>query len=430
MRTFAVRTLGCKVNQYETQRLVEQLEALGWRRLVNGDAADLCIVNTCTVTEEADAKSRQALRRFRREHPNAVIVAAGCYPERDRAGLERMAEIDHVLDNAQKEHLVESLGLVPDDGTDLPSGISRFAGHARAFVKVQDGCDQFCSYCIVPYVRGRSRSRPMAAILDEARGLAQNGYVEIVLTGVHLGDYADGGNGLVELVRALDGIEGLLRVRLSSIDPKDVTADLVETIASSRAACPHLHVSLQSGSSAVLEQMNRGHTREDYLRTVERASTAIPDLAVSTDLMVGFPGETEEEFADSLAMIEAVGFSKVHVFPFSPRAGTAAARRTDFVEHKVVKQRLARVAAVSEAVAKRRRERFVGRTLEVLVEGRTKDGRFLHGFTPNYLKTFIEPDDLELARRSLSEGGPGGLLTVHIISCDATRLYGCVEATP
>jgi threonylcarbamoyladenosine tRNA methylthiotransferase MtaB len=423
MPGFVVKTIGCKVNQYETQRLVEQLEALGWQRCANGNGADLCIVNTCTVTEEADAKSRQALRRFRREHPGALVVAAGCYGERDRAGLDAMPEVDRVLDNAQKERLAESLGLLPDEGAALPSGITRFAGHARAFVKVQDGCDQFCSYCIVPYVRGRSRSRPVPAVVDEVRGLVENGYREIVLTGVHLGGYADGAHRLAGLVGALDGIEGLLRVRVSSIDPLDVTRDLVETIASSRAACPHLHVALQSGSTSVLERMNRGYTREEYLRIVERAAAAIPDLAVSTDLMVGFPGERDEEFVDSLDVIERVGFSKVHVFPFSPRAGTAAARRSDFVAHDVVKARLARVAEAAEAAARRCRERFVGRSMEILVEGRTKDGRYVHGFTRNYLKTLIEP-----ARGEARGCRPGTLCTVQVGSCDATRLYGRMEA--
>jgi len=420
VRTFTTRTLGCKVNQYETQRLVEQLEALGWRECANGSEADLCIVNTCTVTEEADAKSRQALRQFRRRHPGAVIVATGCYSERDRATLEAMEEVDHVVDNTGKERLVEVLGLVPDAGACVPSGITRFAGHARAFIKVQDGCDRFCSYCIIPYVRGRSRSRPMATVLEEARRLAANGYPELVLTGIHLGDYADAGRGLADLVRALDEIEGLLRVRLSSIDPNEVTASLVETIASSRTACPHLHVSLQSGSNTVLERMHRDYTREEYLNIVGRALAAIPDLSLSTDLMVGFPGETEQECADSIELVERAGFSKVHLFPFSPRAGTAAAARDDFIEHDVVKARLARVAQVAMATARRHRERFVGRCMEVLVEGRTKDGRFLHGFTRNYLKTFIEN----------SEAVPGTLLTVRITSCDATRLFGAAEVAP
>ncbi|GAH72516.1 unnamed protein product, partial [marine sediment metagenome] len=228
------------------------------------------------MTEEADAKSRRALRRFRREHPGALVVAAGCYCERDRAGLEAMAGVDRVLDNAQKERFAESLGLLPDEGAALPSGISRFAGRTRAFVKVQDGCDRFCSYCIVPYVRGRSCSRATAAVLDEVRGLVANGYREIVLTGVHLGGYADGESRLPKLVGALDEIAGLLRVRVSSIDPLDVTRDLVETIASSRTVCPHLHVSLQSGSSAVLARMNRGYTRDEYLGMVEHAAAAIP----------------------------------------------------------------------------------------------------------------------------------------------------------
>ena len=420
MPAFAVRTIGCKVNQYETQRLVEQLEALGWRRCVNGGTADLCIVNTCTVTEVADAKSRQALRRFRREHPDAIVVAAGCYSERDRAGLEAMPELDRVLGNAQKERLPEALGLVGECDARMPSGISRFAGHARAFIKVQDGCDQFCSYCIVPYVRGRSRSRPMREIVAEARRLVENGYRELVLTGVHLGDYADGDQTLADLVCSLDAVKGLLRLRVSSIDPNDVTTELLDAIASGRAACLHLHVSLQSGSNTVLERMNRGTTREAYLDMVEQASARIPELVMSTDLVVGFPGETDEEFADSLDLIEAVGFSKVHVFPFSPRPGTAAAERTDVVAHAVVKERLARVGEVAEAAARRCRARFVGQRVEILVEGETKDGRFVHGFTPSYLKTLIEKDGV-LA---------GGLQPVRVTSYDATCLYGSAEPTP
>lgn len=420
MPAFVVRAIGCKVNQYETQRLVEQLEALGWRRCTNGDSADLCIVNTCTVTEEADAKCRQALRRLRREHPGAVVVAAGCYSERDRSGLEAMPEVDRVLGSAEKERLVEVLGLSNGDAPCASSGISRFAGHARAFVKVQDGCDQFCSYCIVPYVRGRSRSRPMPDILDEAQRLVENGYPEIVLTGVHLGGYDDAGRRLPELVQAFDSIEGLLRLRLSSIDPKDVTAGLVEAVASSRVACPHLHVSLQSGSTSVLERMNRGYTRDDYLAMVERATSTIADLVLSTDLMVGFPGETDDEFAESLDVVKRVGFGKVHVFPFSPRPGTAAAAMTDHVPHDVVKARLARVADVAQAAAVRCRERFIGRTVDVLVEGRTRDGRHWHGFTPSYLKTLFALDNAPV----------GGVQRVRVESCDATRLVGRVEVKP
>jgi len=415
---FAVRTIGCKVNQYETQRLVEQLEALGWHQCVNGGTADLCIVNTCTVTEVADAKSRQALRRFRREHPGALVVAAGCYPERDRAALEAMPEVDRVLDNVQKTRLPEALGLVGECDPRMPTGISRFAGHARAFVKVQDGCDRFCSYCIVPYVRGRSRSRPMREIMTEARRLVENGYRELVLTGVHLGDYADGERTLADLVRALDGIDGLLRLRVSSIDPNDVTTELLDAIASGRTACPHLHVSLQSGSNTVLERMNRGTTHEAFLEMIDNASATIPDLVVSTDLVVGFPGETDKEFADSLDVIEAVGFSKVHVFPFSPRPGTAAAERSDVVEHAVVKERLARVGEVAEAAARRCRARFVGRRVEILIEGETKDGGFVHGFTPNYLKTLVERNGAVA----------GDLQPVRVASYDATSLFGHVEA--
>jgi threonylcarbamoyladenosine tRNA methylthiotransferase MtaB len=419
MPAFVVRTIGCKVNQYETQRLVEQIEALGWRRCTNGAGADLCIVNTCTVTDEADAKCRQALRRLRRDHPRALVVAAGCYSERDRTGLEGMPEVDRVLDNAEKEHLVEVLGLSNGDAACSPPGISRFAGHARAFVKVQDGCDQFCSYCIVPYVRGPSRSRPMGDVLDEARRLVENGYGEIVLTGVHLGGYDDAGRRLPELLRAFDAVEGLLRLRLSSIDPKDVTAELVEAIASSCAACPHLHVSLQSGSTSVLERMNRGYTRDDYLAMVERAARGVADLVLSTDLMVGFPGETDDEFAESLDVIESLGFGKVHVFPFSARPGTAAAEMDAQVPHDVVKARLAEVGRVAEAAAVRCRERFVGRTMDVLVEDRTRNGRHWHGFTPNYLKTLF----------ALDSAAPGSVQAVCIESCDATRLFGQVEVT-
>ncbi|MBN1917088.1 MAG: tRNA (N(6)-L-threonylcarbamoyladenosine(37)-C(2))-methylthiotransferase MtaB [Verrucomicrobia bacterium] len=418
MPTFVAQTIGCKVNQYETQRLVEQLEALGWRRCVNGNGADLCIVNTCTVTEQADAKCRQALRRLRRDHPGALVVAAGCYPERDRVGLDAMPEVDRVLDNADKERLVEVLGLSDGGAACLPSGISRLARHARAFVKVQDGCDQFCTYCIVPYVRGRSRSRAMEEVLDEARRLVGNGYREIVLTGVHLGGYDDAGRRLPELVRALDAVDGLLRLRLSSIDPKEVTTGLVEAIASSRAACPHLHVSVQSGSTSVLERMNRGYTRDDYLAMAERTARAMPDLVLSTDLIVGFPGETDGEFADSLDLIERTAFGKVHVFPFSARPGTAAGGMPGRVPHDVVKARLARVAQTAQAAAVRCRERFIGRTVDVLVEGRTRNARHWHGFTSNYLKTLFALDNAPV----------GGVERVCVESCDAARLVGRVGA--
>ncbi len=398
---FKVVTLGCRTNQYESQAYTDQLLGLGYKRAEEGEEAELCIVNTCTVTESADSSSRHQIRQLARQNPTARIVVTGCLAERAPEGLVNLPGVDLVVSNKDKEKLL-NLAL-PDE--EIPEfTIQQFDAHTRAFVKVQDGCDSFCTYCIIAYVRGRSRSRRVDEILEEVRGLIRNGYKEIVLTGINVGDF-DGAPKegekpvkLSELVRAVDQLEGLKRLRVSSIDPDEVDEDFADAILNGKNTCPSMHIVLQSGSNVILKRMNRKYTREIFLETVERLKAANPDFSFTTDIIVGFPGESELDFQDTLDVMEKVRFAKVHMFPYSPRKRTRAALYPNQIPEPVKQQRKQQVLRLSEQHAFELRQSYVGKKGWVLLEGDQA------GHTDNFLSVVLQ-----------SKGKPNELVEVEFI---------------
>ena len=391
-KRFKIAALGCRTNQYEAQAFRDQLLTLGYEEAQEGQQADICIVNTCTVTKSADERSRHQIRSLNREHPESKIFVTGCMTEKQSPALLNIGGVAGVVKNKDKENLLKF--AFPEQ--EIPEfKIERFEAHTRAFVKVQDGCNSFCSYCIIPYVRGRSRSRRLQSILDEVQGLVKNGFYEIVLTGINIGDY-DGAPSegeepvrLSTLTKAVSAIEGVRRLRISSIDPDEVDDELIEVIKNSTNCVPSMHIVLQSGSNTVLKRMRRKYTVQQFFDTVDRLKSAIPSFTFTTDIIVGFPGETPEEFQETLDVMDRVGFLKVHMFPYSKREGTLAARMPNHLDSVTVQSRKQTLLEKAEKLSFIERQPYVGQILEVLVESHN------FGHTENFLPVQIEGTLLE-----------------------------------
>lgn len=383
MRKAALHNLGCKVNAYETEAMQEMLEQNGYEIVPFAEGADVYVINTCTVTNMADRKSRQMLHRARKMNPNAVVVAAGCYVQAQ--GAKADDSIDIIIGNNKKKDLIaildEHFAKIEEKEPQVElidiahtheyeeMRVSRQAEHTRANVKVQDGCNQFCSYCIIPYARGRVRSRKMEDVLAEVHTLASNGYQEIVLTGIHLSSYGiDTGENLLELIRAVHQVEGILRIRLGSLEPRIITREFAEGIAALPKMCPHFHLSLQSGCNTTLKRMNRRYTAEEYYEKCELLREVFDHPALTTDVIVGFPGETEEEFRESKAFLEKVNFYETHIFKYSRRQGTKAAEMKEQVPEPVKTERSNQLIALGKVNKKAFEDRLVGQTVEVLME--------------------------------------------------------------
>ena len=383
MRKAALHNLGCKVNAYETEAMQEMLEQNGYEIVPFAEGADVYVINTCTVTNMADRKSRQMLHRARKMNPNAVVVAAGCYVQAQGAKADDCIDIiignnkkkdliaildEHFAKIEEKEPQVELIDIAHTHEYE-EMRVSRQAEHTRANVKVQDGCNQFCSYCIIPYARGRVRSRKMEDVLAEVHTLASNGYQEIVLTGIHLSSYGiDTGENLLELIRAVHQVEGILRIRLGSLEPRIITREFAEGIAALPKMCPHFHLSLQSGCNTTLKRMNRRYTAEEYYEKCELLREVFDHPALTTDVIVGFPGETEEEFRESKAFLEKVNFYETHIFKYSRRQGTKAAEMKDQVQEPVKTERSNQLIALGKVNKKAFEDRLIGQTVEVLME--------------------------------------------------------------
>lgn len=383
MRKAALHNLGCKVNAYETEAMQEMLEQNGYEIVPFAEGADVYVINTCTVTTMADRKSRQMLHRARKMNPNAVVVAAGCYVQAQGAKADDCIDIiignnkkkdliaildEHFAKIEEKEPQVELIDIAHTHEYE-EMRVSRQAEHTRANVKVQDGCNQFCSYCIIPYARGRVRSRKMEDVLAEVYTLASNGYQEIVLTGIHLSSYGiDTGENLLELIRAVHQVEGILRIRLGSLEPRIITREFAEGIAALPKMCPHFHLSLQSGCNTTLKRMNRRYTAEEYYEKCELLREVFDHPALTTDVIVGFPGETEEEFRESKAFLEKVNFYETHIFKYSRRQGTKAAEMKDQVPEPVKTERSNQLIALGKVNKKAFEDRLIGQTVEVLME--------------------------------------------------------------
>jgi threonylcarbamoyladenosine tRNA methylthiotransferase MtaB len=399
----AIQTQGCKLNQAESEAIARLLARAGFQVVPPEEPADIYILNTCTVTHRADSDARQSLRGFHRRNPSAFIVATGCYAQRSPEELARLEGVGLVLGNSQKERILEL--LLTTRGKGLPPGgkedAQRAVGRTRAMVKIQEGCNQVCSYCIVPKVRGRERSVPPERVLEEIRERVREGYKEVVLTGTQPGSYgADLPD--VDLRLLLERIlveTDLPRLRVSSLQPQELTPELLE-LWSDRRLCPHFHIPLQSGSDRILKLMRRRYTTAQYAEAVEMVRSRVPDAAITTDVMVGFPGEGEEEFLESLRFCEAMGFAGMHIFPFSLRPGTAAVHIGPKVDARTKERRTAEMLSLARRKAGEFRRRFLGRLRPVLWETqRRQNGRVAWwGLTDNYIRVFAE-GEVPLANR-------------------------------
>ena len=396
--TVALDSLGCKLNQAEIQQLARQLEAAGYRLVDPAEKADIYILNTCSVTHVADRKSRHLLRLARRRNPAARLVAIGCYAHRAPEELEQIEGVELVLGNDRKMNLLSLLGdAVTPQTSDGPAVSWQETGRTRAFLKVQDGCKNFCAYCIVPLVRSRETSVAAEKVTALVKGLVANGYREVVLTGTEIGAYNYKGVNLEGLVKRILADTPVPRLRLSSLQPHQISPGLIG-LWRDGCLCPHFHLSLQSGSDTVLKRMKRKYTTADYSRSVALIRDAVPDAVVTTDVIVGFPGETNAEFGETLDFCRKIQFARIHVFPFSPRPGTAAATLPQQVTDAVKKERSRQMLALAEESARNFHEGFLGKTMEVLWE--QKSGSVWSGLTGNYIKVYTRSRD-ELTNRIL-----------------------------
>ncbi|MFN3533182.1 MAG: tRNA (N(6)-L-threonylcarbamoyladenosine(37)-C(2))-methylthiotransferase MtaB [Candidatus Brocadia sp.] len=472
MKTCAFITLGCKVNQYETQAIRESLAAKGFVETAPEQAADLYVINTCTVTSASDEKSRQYIKRVLRKNPSATVVVTGCYAEADAEAIKNMEGVDYVITKAEEAQLaeivssgtahhvtkqktvtplkssnnqknplsslplgeVEAVGITthpnpieedvanqsltispvspPSKGrewerdTHIPLSekesiynlkISHFAGHTRAFLKVEDGCDMYCSYCIIPYVRGGIKSRRPQDILEEAKRLIQNGYKEIVLTGIHLGAYGKETQEnlrLLDVINMLSNLSGLERLRLSSIEANEITDDLIDLVVHTKQICPHFHIPLQSGDDFILKRMNRKYTSSQYLETLDNIRSKIDSPSFTTDVIVGFPGERDEHFENTIDLCKKAVFSRMHIFPFSARKGTPAAKMSDHCPPQIIKKRKSLLDAVAKTSALSYKKLFLNTRAEVLVETeRDPKTNKLCGYTERYIKVLFDGPD-------------------------------------
>ena len=406
----ALHNLGCKVNAYETEAMQEMLEKAGYEIVPFKEGADVYVINTCTVTNIADRKSRQMLHRARKMNPDAVVVAAGCYVQaQDGKGQDPC--IDIVLGNNHKKDLVRILDEYAAERASAAEieDISRTreyeslhltkpGDHTRAYIKVQDGCNQFCTYCIIPYARGRVRSRVMEDVLREVRELAEGGYKEVVLTGIHLSSYGidfDRERHLLELIRAVHEVDGIERIRLGSLEPGIITEEFARELSRIPEICPHFHLSLQSGCDATLKRMNRRYTSAEYAEKCRILRKYFDDPALTTDVIVGFPGETEEEFRASYDFVDSIDFYETHIFKYSRRSGTKAAVMPDQVSEQVKAERSAVMIRLGERKRAAYEKRYVGREVEVLVEeDAVMDGRCVQvGHTKEYIKVALESNE-------------------------------------
>jgi threonylcarbamoyladenosine tRNA methylthiotransferase MtaB len=409
MNTAALATLGCKVNQCESAYLAERLARAGYRIRSFAETADLYCINTCVVTGRAAMQSRQLIRRAIRRNQEAQVVVMGCYPQVAAAEIAAIPGVSHVLGTTEKLGLLDYLGagaaapcprISVSDARLAPQppglAFSAFSGRTRAFLKIQDGCDAFCSYCIIPYARGRSRSVTTESVLQQVRRFLTNGYQEIVLTGIHLGRWGRDLTPQLDLAALLRSILERTpppRLRLSSLEPAEVTAELLDLMADAHELCPHLHVPLQSGDPTVLRRMNRHYQPARYRELVAEAQRRMPDLAVGTDVLVGFPGETAQRFDRTFRLLEALPVAYLHVFPFSPRPGTPAADMDQQVPSPVIRERCRHLRQLDRVKRLEFMRRFVGTTRPVLVEGRLDSRRRMRfGFSDNYLPVLVPAD--------------------------------------
>lgn len=431
MKKAALHNLGCKVNAYETEAMQHLLEEAGYEIVPFTQKADVYVINTCSVTNMADRKSRQMLHKAKKNNPDSIVVAAGCYVQTSEKEVLNDLSVDIVIGNDRKHDLVRlleeySLDSVNDTVDDINDGkhdfeelfIDQTKEHTRAFIKVQDGCNQFCSYCIIPYARGRVRSRRFENVIAEVERLAANGFKEVVLTGIHLSSYGvdfEEATGLLELIQAVNAVKGIERIRLGSLEPKIVTEHFVSELSKLDKICPHFHLSLQSGCDATLKRMNRKYTTKEYERGCELLRKYFVHPAITTDVIVGFPGETEEEFEQTKAYLEHIHFYEMHIFKYSKRKGTRAAVMPDQIDEQVKAARSEKLIALGHDMSKEFRKFYIGKNEEALFEEKAVigDKEYFVGYTKEYVKVAKKTD--ENLENQIVSGRISGILTDEIL---------------
>lgn len=431
MKKAALHNLGCKVNAYETEAMQHLLEEAGYEIVPFTQKADVYVINTCSVTNMADRKSRQMLHKAKKNNPDSIVVAAGCYVQTSEKEVLNDLSVDIVIGNDRKHDLVRlleeySLDSVNDTVDDINDGkhdfeelfIDQTKEHTRAFIKVQDGCNQFCSYCIIPYARGRVRSRRFENVIAEVERLAANGFKEVVLTGIHLSSYGvdfEEATGLLELIQAVNAVKGIERIRLGSLEPKIVTEHFASELSKLDKICPHFHLSLQSGCDATLKRMNRKYTTKEYERGCELLRKYFVHPAITTDVIVGFPGETEEEFEQTKAYLEHIHFYEMHIFKYSKRKGTRAAVMPDQIDEQIKAARSEKLIALGHDMSKEFRKFYIGKNEEALFEEKTVigDKEYFVGYTKEYVKVAKKTD--ENLENQIVSGRISGMLTDEIL---------------
>lgn len=431
MKKAALHNLGCKVNAYETEAMQHLLEEAGYEIVPFTQKADVYVINTCSVTNMADRKSRQMLHKAKKNNPDSIVVAAGCYVQTSEKEVLNDLSVDIVIGNDRKHDLVRlleeySLDSVNDTVDDINDGkhdfeelfIDQTKEHTRAFIKVQDGCNQFCSYCIIPYARGRVRSRRFENVIAEVERLAANGFKEVVLTGIHLSSYGvdfEEDTGLLELIQAVDAVKGIERIRIGSLEPKIVTEHFASELSKLDKICPHFHLSLQSGCDATLKRMNRKYTTKEYERGCELLRKYFVHPAITTDVIVGFPGETEEEFAQTKAYLERIHFYEMHIFKYSKRKGTRAAVMPDQIDEQIKAARSEKLIELGHDMSEEFRKFYIGKNEEVLFEEKAVigDKEYFVGYTKEYVKVAKETD--ENLENQIVSGRVSGMLTDEIL---------------
>lgn len=431
MKKAALHNLGCKVNAYETEAMQHLLEEAGYEIVPFTQKADVYVINTCSVTNMADRKSRQMLHKAKKNNPDSIVVAAGCYVQTSEKEVLNDLSVDIVIGNDRKHDLVRlleeySLDSVNDTVDDINDGkhdfeelfIDQTKEHTRAFIKVQDGCNQFCSYCIIPYARGRVRSRRFENVIAEVERLAANGFKEVVLTGIHLSSYGvdfEEATGLLELIQAVNAVKGIERIRLGSLEPKIVTEHFASELSKLDKICPHFHLSLQSGCDATLKRMNRKYTTKEYERGCELLRKYFVHPAITTDVIVGFPGETEEEFEQTEAYLEHIHFYEMHIFKYSKRKGTRAAVMPDQIDEQIKAVRSEKLIALGHDMSKEFRKFYIGKNEEVLFEEKAVigDKEYFVGYTKEYVKAAKET--AENLENQIVSGRISGMLTDEIL---------------
>ena len=431
MKKAALHNLGCKVNAYETEAMQHLLEEAGYEIVPFTQKADVYVINTCSVTNMADRKSRQMLHKAKKNNPDSIVVAAGCYVQTSEKEVLNDLSVDIVIGNDRKHDLVRlleeySLDSVNDTVDDINDGkhdfeelfIDQTKEHTRAFIKVQDGCNQFCSYCIIPYARGRVRSRRFENVIAEVERLAANGFKEVVLTGIHLSSYGvdfEEATGLLELIQAVNAVKGIERIRLGSLEPKIVTEHFASELSKLDKICPHFHLSLQSGCDATLKRMNRKYTTKEYERGCELLRKYFVHPAITTDVIVGFPGETEEEFEQTKAYLEHIHFYEMHIFKYSKRKGTRAAVMPDQIDEQIKAARSEKLIALGHDMSKEFRKFYIGKNEEALFEEKAVigDKEYFVGYTKEYVKVAKKTD--ENLENQIVAGRISGMLTDEIL---------------